>query len=208
MEKENYEEILGKKTFRDLAVLKKEGLLKDFYLAGGTGAALFLRHRRSYDLDFFTLKNFSADLFADKLSKAGRFQLEKKEIGTVTGLFRDTRVSFFYYPYLLLKPPRNAAGIKVAHLLDIACMKIDAIAGRGSKKDFIDLYEIIQSGYSLEELLASFQKKYAKLNYNMIHIRKSLVYFADADRDENPLMIKPLDWPEMKRFFKREVSRI
>jgi len=201
-------EILGKNTSHDLEVLRKKRLLGNFYIAGGTGIALILKHRRSYDLDFFNSENFNLDLLTDKISKLGHFELEKREEGTVIGLFKNTRVSFFYYPYLLLNPPRIICGISVADLVDVACMKINAIASRGSKKDFLDLYMIIQNDYSLEELLNFFTKKYANLNYNMIHIQKGLVYFDDANKDPEPLMLKLIEWTKVKKFFRNEVKKL
>ncbi|MFH1759359.1 MAG: nucleotidyl transferase AbiEii/AbiGii toxin family protein [Patescibacteria group bacterium] len=206
MEKENYQKILGKKTGRDLEILKKVDLPKGFYLAGGTGVALFLKHRRSFDLDFFTQKSFRADLLVKKLAKAGKFRLERKGEGTILGYFGETRVSFFSYPYPLIKPLRKINGIMVADILDIACMKLDAIASRGSKKDFIDLYEIIQSGHSLKDLLGWFNQKYKGLDYNILHLKKGLVYFDDADKERGLILLKDIDWEEVKDFFRQELK--
>lgn len=197
------EEILGKKHQYDLTILKSAGILDDFYLAGGTGVALMLKHRQSHDLDFFSGKNFKPDLLASRISELGHFELEKKEEGTLTGLFNNTRLSLFYYPYPLLRAMQIICGISVANIIDIACMKIDAIASRGSKKDFIDLYMIARQGnFSLEDLFDFFEKKYQKLSYNLIHIKKGLVYFDDAEKDPEPIMLQPMDWDKIKDFFK------
>jgi len=87
MEKEIIKKILGQEGGQDLAVLKKGGLLKNFYLAGGTGAALILGHRLSKDLDFFTPKPFNENLFLKKISRLGKFNLEKKRCGDNNRLF-------------------------------------------------------------------------------------------------------------------------
>jgi len=58
----------------------------------------------------------------------------------------DVRLSFFVYPYKLLFPLIDFNGVKLADERDIACMKIEAISSRGSKKDFIDLYFLIEIG--------------------------------------------------------------
>lgn len=200
------EEVLDKKHQHDLGILKSGQVLDDFYLAGGTGAALTLKHRQSLDLDFFSDKNFNPDLIASRIAELGHLELERKEQGTVTGLFNNTRLSLFYYPYPLLRATQTVCGISVAHVIDIACMKIDAIASRGSKKDFIDLYTIAQSGYSLKDLLGFFQEKYQKLDYNLIHIQKGLVYFNDAEKDPEPIMLQPMNWEKVKDFFKREAN--
>ncbi len=54
-------------------------------------------------------------------------------------------------------------------------MKIEAIASRGAKRDFIDLYFICQAGYSLKKVLAFYDPKFKTLSTNLIHIHKSLV---------------------------------
>ena len=208
MEKTTTEEILGQETSRDLEILKKFYLLKDFYLAGGTGLALQLGHRRSYDLDFFTSKSFREMVFIKKISALGHFELDKKEAGTAIGTFRKTRVSFFRYPFSLLKKPKTILGLKVADLIDIACMKIDAVATRGSKKDFIDLYMIIQNGYTLKGLLQNFQKKYTGVKFNMVHIQKGLAFFEDAEKEALPIMLKPISWEQIKQFFLKEVKSL
>jgi len=99
-------------------------------------------------------------------------------------------------------------GIKVADSRDIGCMKIFAVSSRGSKKDFIDLFFICQKTISLEKLLKLFAKKYKSVNYNMMHILKSLIYFEDAEKDPVSKMIIPISWKEVKKFFKREIKEI
>jgi len=78
-------------------------------------------------------------------------------------------------------------------------MKIVAVAQRGTKKDFVDLFVILQNNYSLEEILGAFDKKYLGTNYQKLHILKSLVYFADAENDPEPDYLTPISWDEVKR---------
>lgn len=200
---------IHRKTLGDLGILVQAGILKNFYLAGGTGLAFLLRHRESHDLDFFSRTPFNERLLLERLRRRGTFSLEKREPGTVQGYFGNTRVSFFHYPYPLLKKPAKKSGVQVASILDIACMKIDAVSSRGTKRDFIDVYTIIQhTGITLAKLLSAFSKKYAALNYNLMHVKKSLVYFAEAEKDPMPKMVKPAHWKDIKKFFIREVKKL
>ncbi|MDP3286210.1 MAG: nucleotidyl transferase AbiEii/AbiGii toxin family protein, partial [Desulfobacterales bacterium] len=96
----------------------------------------------------------------------------------------------------------------LADIRDIAAMKIDAIASRGLKRDFIDLYFICKTGYKMTDLFEFYHKKYRKLSSNFIHIKKSLVFFDDADPDEMPRMLKKVKWEEMKKYFVKEVRKI
>lgn len=200
---------INKKTERDLEILKKAKLLRGFYLAGGTGLAFLLEHRESHDLDFFRKTTFDEWQRVTSLRRMGKFSLEKKAEGTVRGQFRTTLVSFFHYPYPLLEKLKIVSGVSIASVADIACMKLDTIASRGTKRDFIDLYVIATStDLALPKLFKLFSKKYRSLNYNTAHIKKSLVYFQDAEDDPMPRMIIPLDWKLVKKFFVEEVKKL
>ncbi|MCK4308846.1 MAG: nucleotidyl transferase AbiEii/AbiGii toxin family protein [Candidatus Atribacteria bacterium] len=102
----------------------------------------------------------------------------------------------------------GGTGIKVADLRDIGCMKIDAISSRGTKRDFIDLFFICKEVISLKNLLSLFKRKYKSVNYNMMHILKSLAYFEDAENNPMPKMTVPASWQEIKSFLKKEIKKI
>ena len=196
-------------TRKDLDVLISAGIANGFYMAGGTALAFLLSHRESHDLDFFSAERFSEDTLITKLKAAGQFSLEKKEEGTVRGTFGATLVSFFHYPYPLLEKPVSQDGMPLASMADVACMKLDALASRGAKRDFVDLYVILhEPDFSLTRLLELFAQKYAPLNYNLLHIQKGLVYFEDAERDPMPRMIRPIAWQDVKDFFIAETAKI
>lgn len=98
--------------------------------------------------------------------------------------------------------------MRILDLRDIAAMKIDAVSSRGIMRDFIDLYFICQEGYSLKEILSFYDRKYGTLTSNIIHIQKSLVYFADAETNVIPRMLKKITWEEVKRYFEVEVKKL
>jgi len=201
------EKIISEKTKENLEILKKAGLLDDFYLVGGTGLALQLEHRISIDLDFFSQKEFDNQVLLQKIKKLGDFSLEKEAENTLTGIFNNTRITFLAYEYPRLFPCKEIHNIKIADTKDIACMKISAISSRGSKKDFIDLFFICRQSISLEEILKLFEKKYESIDYNMTHILKSLLYFKDAGEEPMPMMLIPVEWGEVKDFFKQTIAR-
>lgn len=202
-------ESVSSQARQDLATLVPTGILQGFYLAGGTGLALHLGHRESIDLDFFSATAFSEDTYLSRITAAGSFSLDLKETSTVSGRFGKTLISLIAYAYPLLEKTMPWGGIEVASVLDIACMKLDAASTRGSKKDFIDLYAITHvGGYALSDLLLAFQKKFAHIEYNLMHIKKSLVYFVDAEGDPMPIMHADIAWEEVKRFFEQEVPKL
>ena len=201
-------EVLTKETKRVLGIFDRAPFINDFYLAGGTGLALQIGHRHSHDLDFFIQKEFDESRLVQQISLLGNFQLEKKSPQSVIGALDNIKVSFLGYSYPLLMPLRKASNINVADILDIACMKIDTIASRGAKRDFIDVYFVAKEFMPLKEILKRFAEKYISLQYNLVHIKKSLVYFADAENNPPPSMIKPVDWLTVKKFFEKEVVEI
>jgi predicted nucleotidyltransferase component of viral defense system len=178
-----------------------------FYLAGGTALAIQLGHRLSVDLDWFSAKEFSRTAVRDALSRAGRFELTGEEEGTMHGLLDGVKVSFLRYGYPLLFPPVEFEGAKLADERDIAAMKLDAVSSRGSKKDFIDIYFLLEK-YALPELLEIFEKKYAAIKFNKLHILKSLSYFEDADREPTPVMLRPVSWEAVKEKIAAEASKV
>jgi len=203
-----FEESLIKGAKENLALLGRSGVLKDAYLADGTATALQLGHRISVDFDFFTPKEFVPAVFSAELSKLGSFDEEQTDKGTVLGKFEGIKFSLFVYEYPLICPPLKYLSLNIADIRDIAAMKIDAVATRGAKRDFIDLYFIGRSGYGLIKLLDLYNKRYGKLASNLIHIQKSLVFFDDAEPDEMPRMLKKVAWEEIKKYFESEVRKL
>ncbi len=201
-------ESLPEGTQRSLALLAASGLPQPFYLAGGTAVALYFGHRISIDLDFFGLEHFDADQLAAQLADLGQFQLDRIAPDTLLGEFEGIKISFFRYRYPLIGEPVFALGIRFASLRDIAAMKLDAISRRGTRRDFIDLYLIVQSGLSVPEAMDCYRDKYAGLNMNLVHIAKSLAYFADAEADPMPRMLTKVSWEKVTRFFEREARSL
>lgn len=203
-----FEKALIKGARDVLALLARSGLLENAYLAGGTAAALQLGHRVSVNFDFFTGEEFIPKIFSAELSKVGSFDEEQADRGTVLGSLNGIRFSLFLYKYPLVFQPVKYLSFNIADIRDIAAMKIDAVATRGVKRDFIDLYFICKAGYGLPEILGFYDKKYGKLASNHIHIQKSLVFFNDAEPDEMPEMLQKIKWEDVKRFFEEEVKKL
>jgi len=171
-----------------------------FYLAGGTALALHLGHRRSIDLDWFR-----AEAIADPLALAERLRCSGPAL-VVSSTARDTLLgsvegvltSFFAYRYRSLRPPVAwpEYGCSLAALEDLACMKLAAVAQRGARRDFVDLFAIIKTGVELGQMLDWFRGKYGMENVG--HLLAALCYFDDAEKEPMPSMLVSWDWVEMK----------
>jgi len=199
-----HEEVLDEAVEQTLKELLRAGVLECFYLAGGTGLALHLGHRRSADFDFFKTEAFEEETLLERLKQIPGLALVAKGAATLHTMIQGTKTSFLGYNYPVLYPLGSFHGIQVADPKDIAGMKISAVASRGSRRDFVDLYALSQK-YGLEKLLETFHRKFAKVNYSTVHVLKSLTYFEDAEQEPMPDMLVPLAWEEVKQFFCREV---
>jgi len=100
----------------------------------------------------------------------------------------------------------RTANDMLAGIEDIAAMKLEAIAGRGSKKDFVDMFFILNQ-FTLEQIFSFHALKYGVGLSNQYHHLKSLVYFNDADEEAMPLMTSPLNWDMVKAKIRTSASK-
>jgi len=195
----------GWTTVRGIAA---EGVLDGWILAGGTGLALQLGHRYSEDLDFFRPEPFDANRLAGFLSTLGETSVQSRSADTLHAFVDTLRISFLRADPLLLFPGVVYRGLTVADPRDIAVMMVIAIGGRGSRKDFVDLYFYLRSGATLAGIFTLLKRRFARLDYNEYHLRKSLAYFDDAESEPMPRMIKDVEWAEIRRSIEAEVRRL
>ena len=190
--------ILPENQLRLFETLASQPFINDFYLAGGTGLALQIGHRRSLDFDFFIPDYFETTDVINRLISIGKYERDHEERNTINGSLDNVRISFFGYKYQIIDDFKVFNKIRLAGLRDIAGMKLEAIAGRGSKKDFIDMFFLLKE-FTLEEIFTFHKMKYGIGLNNQYHHLKSLVYFADAEAEAMPVMIKPLYWNDVKK---------
>lgn len=179
-------------------------------LAGGTGLALQLGHRISVDLDFFTGTPFSTDNVFQEMRRVGlNPRLLEESEGSLTVTIDGTKVSLFRYPYPFIEEMKDADGVPVAGVIDIASMKIIAASQRGAKRDFFDLYFILQD-VPFRKIAENMINRFGNDRLNPVHIGKSLVFFNDADTDPDPRMLgndNP-SWEGVKNFFIKNVRQM
>lgn len=188
--------------------------LNDYCLVGGTNLALRYQHRKSVDLDFFRyhrdFKNaqLETEILFNNLMEIFPSIKERDYSITNVGIFSyidGIKVDFVNYPYPFIDKIENYNGIRMASELDIASMKINAIIGRGSKKDFYDLHELLKR-FDLSEIIETFSKKYNGKNIELV--KRSLLYFQDAEnkKDINNYVESFLreTWQEIKKNIERK----
>lgn len=165
-------------------------------------------HRISEDLDFFRTDAFSSGRLRDVLQQADPVGTLQEDERTLSVIVSATKVTFLTVPNDFLYPGQPYRFFELADPRDIALMRLATIAGRGSRKDFIDLYTILHSGLSLEQCFQWLPLKYGEGRVNVYHVLKSLTYFEHAEREPMPRMLAPFDWAECRNFFVREAHAI
>lgn len=205
-----HEKVLPEHSLELLNRLESDSspLLTGWTLAGGTGLAFRLGHRISEDLDFFRTDEADVRRLHEVMVRHGTYETLQEAEHTLTVLICGTKLSFFRVPDRFLFDAAPFRFFAVADIRDIALMKLAAISGRGSRKDFADLYTILRDGPSLSEYFSWLPGKYDARRLNVYHILKSLTYFDDAEAEPPPRMLVPFDWAECKAFFVREARGI
>lgn len=204
-----HSETLDANSRKNLLILKKGIPLNVFYLAGGTAVALHLGHRISYDLDFFSNKSFDGLALGRTLSALGDYRNKFLDGNNLIGGFNGTSISFIFYKPEMIGKFQQFEGVHIAALDDLIGMKIEAISSRGKKRDFIDLFSMMQhKSISITDAIFLYKEKYKNFNPSIIHALKSLTYFSDAENDPLPEMKTPIQWQEVKSFFERELSKM
>ncbi len=191
------------KNAKELLALLNPLLPEGTYMAGGTALALHINHRDSYDLDFYSPIEFDTEQLKERLAiSVSGFAIISTSWQTIIGKREDTEMSLFYYKYPILKPHSKFGETNIASIEDIAAMKINAIAGRGLKRDFFDAYCICDSmSWELDYLVELNLQKYTQRESNIPHIMKSLVYFGDAETTSERSPDAEASWEKVKEFF-------
>jgi predicted nucleotidyltransferase component of viral defense system len=179
--------------------------LEGFNLAGGTSLALQIGHRLSYDLDMFGNRPFEYQEIMDLLAPIATVKTMSQSRHILILDVAEIKVDFVNYRYPLINPPLLIDGLRLLSTADISAMKLAAIAGRGRKRDFTDLYFLLQE-FSLREILDFYNQKYADGSEMMIV--RSLTYFDDAETDEDLMLFKKVKWEKVKSTILKEVNTL
>jgi hypothetical protein len=93
----------------------------------------------------------------------------------------------------------------MASLDDLAAMKLSAIAQRGKRKDFVDIYALSIKHASLAQMLECYKLRFA--TREIAHILYGLSYFDDAEKSPMPEMLWQVKWPAIKAHLRKCVAQ-
>jgi hypothetical protein len=179
-----------------LGQLMEDRHFDPFALGGGTSLALRFGHRVSIDIDLFSDSSFDAGSLAQHLRARYGILEVTTAVNTVRGIVDGIKVDILAHRYPLLGPIEVIESIRMLSLKDLCAMKLNAIANRGSKKDFWDFAELF-SHFPKEEMLAFFAEKYPQ--DSLWNVGKSLGYFDDAEIEPDPRDLRGRTWEQVKK---------
>jgi len=201
-------EALTEETRNAFRLVGRLPFIQHFYLAGGTGLALHLGHRFSVDLDLFSPERNAVGpderaILRDFLEESSLAITYDQDM-TFVANWRGVGISFFRLSiYPLVQPPLLLEGVPVASLAEIGAMKLAAIIDRGTRKDLVDLYYILQN-VPLDDLFQVASVKYARVRTFAISATRAMAYFDDAEALPMPQMLERTSWVKMKRYLERQ----
>jgi len=181
--------------------------LRQFSLVGGTALSLRYGHRSSEDLDLFLHEIFDINIIENELKivfgSGFNYESGHKNIG-IFCYIQKIKVDIFYFPHSPIDKIEEVDNIRMYSISDISAMKIQAILGRAKKKDFWDLYELLQH-YPLQQLIDWHKQKYPN-QMLAISIPNAITYFAEAEESETPVSFKNQNWEQIKKGISKTVS--
>lgn len=194
----------------------KDGFLtSNFYFTGGTALSeVYLKHRYSEDLDFFSFTDFDVKAITQRInnwSEKHNFTFEERFIDPTHIFFLkfkkkvQIKVDFAYYPYHhLRKPSLYETSILVDSELDIAVNKLLSIKQRSEVKDYVDLYYLFEkfTFWDLKEGVG------IKFNVEIEPLTAAADFLAVEDFEFLPRMIKPLTLEKLKVYFRKEAKKL
>lgn len=178
--------------------------LNNLALVGGTNLSLRLGHRVSLDIDLFSNVQFDIRTIKDTIHAHFPSAIKLDEMKqTIWYNINGIKTDIVLHEYKYLQPVETIDGIRLVSVPDIIPMKLGAVSGRGAKKDFWDIAELLDL-YSIKEMLQFYQMKYQSNDIGFVI--RSLVYFDDAEIQNDPISLKKISWSDVKKKIEHAVK--
>ncbi|OGI20847.1 MAG: hypothetical protein A3B68_09970 [Candidatus Melainabacteria bacterium RIFCSPHIGHO2_02_FULL_34_12] len=186
--------------------------IKSYYLAGGTAIALQIGHRISIDFDFFADKKIPSTLYSEVKKILPENITIKPSVNNsdeLTLFASNTKITFLYYPFPLVKPLIDLSGFQLASVQELGAIKAYTIGRRGEYKDYIDLYYLLYERHtSLEEIIELSKKKY-KNDFSDRLFLEQLIYLDDINSAGITLLKQEhFTKEQLKTFFEKQIKSL
>ena len=196
-------------TSKGKKIFSKFSNFPDFYLAGGTGLALYLGHRISVDFDFFWEEDIPEGVLPKirRVFKGHEIEVIINHSEQLSVLIDGVSVSFVRYPYPVISDFKKHEGVKILSALEIAATKAYVLGMRSTLKDYIDLYFFIKLDKGLTDIMDFCDKKYSA-QFNRKLFLEQLIYFDDIEDMEIQFLKQKVTKEQLEVFFKKEVEKL
>lgn len=207
-------------TPNQVQVLKQVGLNKfltgQFYLTGGTALAeVYLHHRFSEDLDFFSETEFdilSIDVFFKTLkatlniSKIDFQQSFNRNIFFLHFEKEVLKTEFTFFPFSRIEKGKKQYNIEIDSLIDIAVNKLFSIYQRIQARDYIDLFLICRDkNFSIPDLI---KKARIKFDSQIDALQLGTKFLQVSEAKDYPRMISEIREKDWQEFFINEAKNL
>lgn len=179
------------------------------YLAGGTGLALQVKHRKSYDFDIFSQKVIGKRL---SFKVAEIFGKDKVEIKIDSGdeltflVQGEVKISFIYFPFKNLFEILPTESIAVANIRDLLANKAYAIGRRGVWRDYVDIYWCVRNKkVGFDEIVGDAKRKFGGLFSEKLFLEQ-LVYFEGLENRVVEWIDEKMDNGEVEKYLEEMVK--
>jgi hypothetical protein len=186
---------------RDLALAVDA--LPYWFVIGGQAVRCFAPYRPSRDVDFGVDRPANLDDLVEQLGRHGLVDVQERSTDTVHLLWNGLKVSAFVLPHLARHTEHRRLDVP-----GVLATKLHVILDRGMRRDFFDLYVMLQQHrLGIASLLSAVRNVY-DANIDDGLLLRALTYFDDADR-EAPLPGEGTsDWKVVKDFFLKQVGSL
>lgn len=181
---------------------------KNFYFTGGTAlSAVYLHHRESEDLDFFSQQELDTLSILNLITGWGKkyhLKVESREMEVVRIFLLEfpdkekLKVDFGYYPYKRLRKGELIESVEVDSLFDIAVNKLQTIHQRTEVKDFVDLYFLLKK-FTVWDLMEGVRVKF-RIELDPYTIAAD--YLKSGSFENLPKMLVPFELTDLQSFYK------
>ncbi len=158
---------------------------REYYLVGGTAIALYMGHRRSIDFDMFKPTTLNHKRNLEKIANSNFQHIVTRRVAEQMNLIvNDVKVTFFQYPFPIQATTTFENTFRLPSLIQLAAMKAYALGRRSKWKDYVDLYFLLTTKFTINEISNVASSIFGEL-YSEKMFRSQLCFFDDIDYSES-----------------------
>lgn len=188
--------------------LAKLPFLQDFTFVGGSALAIYLGHRLSEDLDFFTWHKQLNPLEIQTILLNYFTEVRTVNLSPLQADFvvEGVKITFFANAWDELKNRHVLLdNLYIAELPVLATMKVNTLFMRAKYRDYYDLYVLSLKHFSLQELFENTSRQMKNLNKALF--QRALIFVEDIE-DETIRHLSPqydLSLAQIAHHFEKQI---